>query len=536
MGNKAARFTEADREAFHQAITEGNKRAIKKWVHRGADIDSMGNSLLISIQNGHKSSIKTISRMTSNDACLKMALYLAADSGDPESMRVLVQHGADINSLFGDFKQTLIHFAALKGNEEMLRVLVELGGNINSVDINGDTALHTASATGSYSLVLTLINFGACIEAGAHIIDTPLHRAASQGNVSILKLLVDLGGNINAADGRSGNTPLHVAASYSQIPSVAALLEKNADINALNKAQETPLMNALRSSAENRLSMFRILVDHGADINTINAEGKTAMHIAAIHFDITVISALFELRADINCRDNNGNTPFHMSVKNLSSGELQCVFDSMGDSAFKIFSDLGMNVDTSQYSTESLKEMGKECTERFLRFLYSHGANPMSPDNKGVTPIYSAAVEGCTHCVQIIADLGGDINATDNRGFSPIHAAVVSLLDNNRHKYNAILETIQILIQMGADLKIANNTGTTPGKTAVRWHYFQDVVALASVGMNVHYCDRFGEWPLHKAVRNNDVRAATILIQNYFRWKVSINTMEVSLYMHICFK
>ena len=58
------------------------------------------------------------------------------------------------------------------------------------------------------------------------------------------------------------------------------------------------------------------LIKHGADIHAKDAQGRTALHHAAIEERTYMYSELIRLGADPEARDNNGQTAFEI-VKEL---------------------------------------------------------------------------------------------------------------------------------------------------------------------------------------------------------------------------
>jgi ankyrin repeat protein len=76
--------------------------------------------------------------------------------------------------------------------------------------------------------------------------------------------------------GPGGSTPLMYAALYGDAAAVRMLLENGADPNTLNAGKATALMYAVDDVEKTRL-----LLDHGADPNIRSEEGRTALVIAA---------------------------------------------------------------------------------------------------------------------------------------------------------------------------------------------------------------------------------------------------------------
>lgn len=79
-------------------------------------------------------------------------------------------------------------------------------------------------------------------------------------------------------------------------------------------------MNAalLLAARSNRLNIVKLLLDHGADINTRPQDGETALHEAANSGYLYIVKLLLDRGADINTRDRSGRTALYLASK---SGE-----------------------------------------------------------------------------------------------------------------------------------------------------------------------------------------------------------------------
>ena len=91
----------------------------------------------------------------------------------------------------------------------------------------------------------------------------------------LAKWLVDNGADIQAND-RWGRTPLHNR-SRSIFGNIKSLLDLGAKVNDKGDCHETPLHSAALS---HNVSNTKILIDYGADINGVNAQGYIPLELA----------------------------------------------------------------------------------------------------------------------------------------------------------------------------------------------------------------------------------------------------------------
>ena len=260
------------------------------------------------------------------------ALMFAARQGDIDSARLLLEAGADINYSSPEHGSAL-GIAAASSQEEFARFLVERGADPNATDRWGFAPLHYALRDGitaigmsreriptdSYwlrpsmpGLVESLLDHGADpnvrVEGGFPAFDyppfgrttgnsmprirqpgaTPFLLAAASLDARLMQLLIDHGADPMLTT-NEGTTPLMVAAGLGRMEDLTDEEERNAlqaarlaleqdnDVNAANQDGRTALAAAVFVGA-NRL--VQLLADHGADLETPDRYGQTALSIA----------------------------------------------------------------------------------------------------------------------------------------------------------------------------------------------------------------------------------------------------------------
>ena len=153
----------------------------------------------------------------------------AARVGDVASVRALLAEGEDANAAHGDGMSAL-HWAAQRGDAELARTLIQAGATVEAATRIGEyTPLHVASEAGQAELVELLLGSGADAEAATTNGVRALHMAAASGSVRAITALLDHGAAVDAREGVWGQTPLIFAASRDRVYAIQTLLERGAD-------------------------------------------------------------------------------------------------------------------------------------------------------------------------------------------------------------------------------------------------------------------------------------------------------------------
>src|SRR5262249_3984053 len=141
----------------------------------------------------------------------RQLICAAATAWDVPRIRLLLEFGADVNATDAGGHNPLYRVANGRGDEatgrEAIRLLINHGSDVNQVTgVGGMTPLHMAARRGTAEVAEALIDAGADIEAKDKNGETPLRRAVNCGQERLVRLLLNRGADPRSTD-KMGRTP-----------------------------------------------------------------------------------------------------------------------------------------------------------------------------------------------------------------------------------------------------------------------------------------------------------------------------------------
>lgn len=254
-------------------------------------------------------------------------LAWAVKHGREETALLLLERGARIMADKFNGDSTLLHIAAAQGMSKVLCQIIEAKViDINATDCWGYTPLLRALKRSGrqcsdvcLTIVTALLNAGADIERATGLGDRALHLALVAGHESVAELLLQRGADACAA-GYERGTPLHFAVEYRCHKIIEILLERGVDIEVRDNIDQTPIF-----FADDKISVDA-LVTRGADVNAVDKNGWTPLHIAIKALDAPVFRALLEADADLTAKTPDDGVSVRDRILALVGENWKCAF------------------------------------------------------------------------------------------------------------------------------------------------------------------------------------------------------------------
>ena len=302
---------------------------LRAWIDQGAEfrttveddvperpLDPALGALIAAVRSAPRSTVERLladhrARINDKDPAGSTLLHHAAAFGSLDTMRLLVEAGADVNAA-NRRRSTPLHWAI--ADEAKVRFLLGRGANANAKVVEGRTPLFLATQLGNpYGVMRALLEHGADPNLASAAGQTPLMISATRGDLEAITLLLGAKAEINARNG-AGETALMAAATDGNPIVVRYLLERGADAKALSKRNESALGNAATSGNEETV---RLLLDRGADVNSRNIRGYSPLMLAASSDTLPagVVKLLLARGADAGFKGDYDETARDMAAK-----------------------------------------------------------------------------------------------------------------------------------------------------------------------------------------------------------------------------
>lgn len=210
------------------------------------------------------------------------------------------------------------------------------------------------------------------------------------------------------------------------------------------------------------------LLGRGADIDTANVDGLTALHQACIDDNLEMVEFLVTNGADVNRGDNEGWSPLHatascgfLSIAKylLEHGANVAAVNNDGELAIDISESdemedlLQKEIDLRGIDCEESRNSEEHMMLEDAKSWYNSGVYGDVPHVKtGATALHVAAAKGYIKVMNMLIQTGAEVNQQDLDGWTALHAAA----------HWAQREACELLCENYVNMEIKNYVGQTP--------------------------------------------------------------------------
>ncbi|MDE0450814.1 MAG: ankyrin repeat domain-containing protein [Gammaproteobacteria bacterium] len=256
------------------------------WARLKAFVVESVGAFVAAANNGDIDVARTMLAAEPRLAQAPRALFRAAAMGKTDIVRLLVEHGADVNAATVEDSSyvgtPLLAATEMLNDADTVALLLELGADPN-LAAGGETPLHMAMGTyartpDKHGVIELLLDAGATHDQPEAVM--AIHR----GRIDLLAAQLDADPGLvhrrfEEVDylwlpfNRPGPTLLHIAADYNEVEMGRLLLSRGADINARagGGGGQSPIFHTVASwtaisPGGHCLPFLELLLAHGADL------------------------------------------------------------------------------------------------------------------------------------------------------------------------------------------------------------------------------------------------------------------------------
>jgi ankyrin repeat protein len=447
------------------------------------------------------------------------ALMTAASSGSADAVKLLLDRGADIKAKESAHGQTALMFAAALNRDAVVRLLLSRGAELNAAtvsktvervrfDQDGNivedrpapaggrgprpaTAAAQDKADEAADAAAAADAAKAALEASKAEIDALGRALGFQQAQFLLGKTRPRAGDIAGRAPRrvgpektGGMTALLFAAREGHVETARALVEGGADLNQMSADGFSPLVMAI---ANGHLALAKYLLDKGADPNKVSVSGLTALY--------AVIDVQWAPHAWFPQPTTEQETVGYLELMKDLIEHGANVNAAVGEKLwFRSYTNDYTWVDPA--GATPFWRAAQSSDIAAMHVLVDHGADPKIASKSGDTPLMAAAGIGWAanwtvnapypflDAVKYCVELGNDLNAADNRGYTALHGA--AYLGKN--------DMVEYLVSKGAKVDAKSKAGDFPadmanGPTRFGQPHPETVALLEKLGSpNSHNC------------------------------------------------
>lgn len=355
---------------------------------------------------------------------------------DFEIMKLLLDHGADINALGrGGFTPLHESFSMSDSNTnkppavkgiEVSRFLLEKGARSDIKNETGATALEYAASQEKCDLATFRLVLSRCSDVDAlnQCLSNLGKSRPTEDKIVMIRSLISSGADLESKD-KNGRTPL--LRSVQNQSTFEALLHCGALLGAVDAKGRGVLHMAAHLVMVPRL---RELVQLGLNPSSVDSNGSNLLHeiVGDRSLKEELVKVLLDWGISINSRNLSGQTCLHVYfeqfIQNNPEGDVSDLERILG-----ILQQFGkVDIDAQDHEGLTILHLSALSSELDVLHLLNLGAHPSHVTVEKRTILHLACRSGMSGMVGFLLDKLGtaDVNSRDSFGRTPLHDAYVT--------------------------------------------------------------------------------------------------------------
>uniref|UniRef100_A0A182Y4P8 FYVE-type domain-containing protein n=1 Tax=Anopheles stephensi TaxID=30069 RepID=A0A182Y4P8_ANOST len=451
-------------------------------------------------------------------------LSLALSLGYNELVPLLIKGGADVNARNGQ-DMTLLHQAILKEDSKTAVFLLGQGADMNALTADQESPLQLAIHCRLVDVVDALCSRGVSLSAPDNKGDCPLWSALESEQFEIASVLVRHGVDTDCwGPGPDGclQTLLHRAIDENKEQAAMFLIKSGCDLDSPRqpgpqgqggdeaKDKASPLHLCCQWGLRN---VLHTLIGHGANVNAVDCDLKTPLHIAIENQHEEIIGILLcHPGIDLKIRDKTGNTPFAAALQVRNNKAAQNILERLPNAAEQI--------DQRGRNFLHLAIMRDDLESVLFLLSIQVDVNSRVHDVNQTPPLHLAAASEKEMLIRNLILAGARLNDRDATQKTALHVAAE----------RGTVGAVSALLQNGADFDAVDGDGNNALHIAVREGHIAVVRELLTESeLNAEAVNMKGCNPLHELCRSGKDNTAAAILELFFECmpKYPINSPDL---------